>query len=447
MTRWLVAIAAALIVIGAGYVVFLNSEPTVVRLTPGRSMRTPLAGALLGAFAAGGLLVGLLAAGSAGLRGWREWRVRRRARRDARRAELRARARDLLWHGDSGKARTELLRGEGAAPTDVASLTLLAESYLHEGDATTARKVIEEGLVRVGLEPRLLDLLAEACERTGDLRAAADALERARVVQPESLRLGRRLRDVYAAAGRWPEALSVQAQLLLRVRDPAALVREQRMMRGLRYEAALGEPEPQRSARLLIALAREDPTFVPAWVSAGDALARAGRALAARRVWERGARYRPAAVLLERIERANTDERHPERTARVYRRLLRRHPRARSLPLLFARFLVLQQRFEEAGEVLRALPEPAAGNSFAHLVWGELHRRQGQHDQASAAFAQAAVRQVSGASSFRCAACLQPTEAWEGHCPACRRWDTLHADAELTAESAPAGDAVATSPG
>src|SRR2546429_1819596 len=199
------------------------------------------------------------------------------------------------------------------------------------------------------------------------------------------------------------------------------------MMRGLRYEAALGEPEPRRSARLLIALAREDPTFVPAWVSAGDALARAGRTLAARRVWERGARYRPAAVLLERIERANTDERHPERTARVYRRLLRRHPRARSLPLLFARFLVLQQRFEEAGEVLRALPEPAAGNSFAHLVWGELHRRQGQHDQASAAFAQAAVRQVSGASSFRCAACLQPTEAWEGPSPACPRSGTLRA--------------------
>ena len=78
----------------------------------------------------------------------------------------------------------------------MASLTLLAESYLHEGDAATARKVIEEGLVRVGLEPRLLDLLAEACERTGDLRAAADALERARVVQPESLRLGRRLRGL-----------------------------------------------------------------------------------------------------------------------------------------------------------------------------------------------------------------------------------------------------------
>src|SRR5439155_625886 len=163
--------------------------------------------------------------------------------------------------------------------------------------------------------PRLLDLLAEACERGGDLRAAAEALERARLTQPESRRLGRRLLDLYAAAGRWPEALSIQAQLLLRVRQPAALAREQQMMPG-------------------------------------------------------------------------------------------------------PRFLILHDRFEEAGEVLRGLPDPAAGNAFAHLLWGELHRRQGHHDQASAAFAQAAGPQLAGASSFRCAACLEPADAWQGYCPA-----------------------------
>ncbi|TMA64943.1 MAG: hypothetical protein E6J69_14235, partial [Deltaproteobacteria bacterium] len=249
MTRWLVAIAVALLVIGAGYVVFLNGEPTVVRLTPERSLRAPLAGVLLGAFLAGGTVVGLIAAGSAGVRGWRGWRARRRAQRDARRAEATARARDLLWHGDSEQARMELLRGESGAPADVPSLALLAESYLQEGDSSAARKVIDEGLVRVGFDPHLLDLLAEACERGGDLRAAAEALERARLTQPESRRLGRRLRDLYAAAGRWPEALSIQAQLLLRVRQPAALAREQQMMRGLRYQAALAEPDPRRAAR------------------------------------------------------------------------------------------------------------------------------------------------------------------------------------------------------
>src|SRR5437870_9738381 len=104
---------------GAGYVVFLNGEPTVVRLTPGRSLRAPLAGVLLGAFAAGGTVVGLLAAGSAGVRGWREWRARRRARRGGRRAEAAARARDPPWHGGSGQARREPPRGGGGAPAGV----------------------------------------------------------------------------------------------------------------------------------------------------------------------------------------------------------------------------------------------------------------------------------------------------------------------------------------
>ena len=113
-------------------------------------------------------------------------------------------------------------------------------------------------------------LLAEAAERTGDLRAAADALERARAVHPESPRLARRLRDVHAAAGRWSEALVVQGEILLRVHDATTLVREERVLRGLRYQAALAEPEPRRAARLLVAIAREDPSFVPAWVSAGD---------------------------------------------------------------------------------------------------------------------------------------------------------------------------------
>src|SRR5207302_4403245 len=126
-----------------------------------------------------------------------------------------------------GQARTELLRGEGGAPADVPSLALLAETYLQEGDPAAARQVIDDGLMRVGFDPRLLDFLAEACERTGDLRAAAEALERARLAQPESPPLAPRLRDVYDAAGRWPEAVSIQGQPLLRVRKPLGLAADQ----------------------------------------------------------------------------------------------------------------------------------------------------------------------------------------------------------------------------
>ena len=80
MTRWLGAVIAALFLIGAGYVVFLNPDPVVVHVTPRRSYTPPLAAALLTAFAAGGCLVGLAAVVRAGRRGWHSWRARRRTR-------------------------------------------------------------------------------------------------------------------------------------------------------------------------------------------------------------------------------------------------------------------------------------------------------------------------------------------------------------------------------
>jgi len=430
MTRWLGAIVAALLVIAAGYLLFLNPEPVVVRLTPERTMTWPLAGALLAAFAAGGVVVAAIAAVRAGARGWRSWRADRAARRETRRAEAVARAQHLAWSGDYAQARTELLRGEDDVPTDVGRLVLLAETHLAEGDGAGARKILDAGIHRVGLAPRLLDLLAEAAERSGDLRGAADALERARVGQPDSPRLARRLRDVYAAAGRWSEALELQGQILLRTHDAVTLAREEQMMRGLRYQAALAERDALRAARVLLGIAREDPTFVPAWVSAGDFFVRAGRSLTARRLWERGARHRPAVALLERLERLTASEGKPDRMARVYRRLQRRHPENPAVAFMFARSAIARGALDQAAEILEALPASLAGQPIAHALWGEVHRRRGNHSLAADTYARAYGTDLGLAGPFRCMACGHPADSWTGYCPSCRRWGTYEAPGE-----------------
>src|SRR5207245_9854390 len=115
-----------------------------------------------------------------------------------------------------------------------------------------------------------------------------------RAARPRSPRVAGGRPAVHEAAGRWSEARVVQGEILLRIHDATTLAREERVLRGLRYQAALAEPEPRRAARLLVAIAREDPSFVPAWVSAGDLFERAGRRFTARRGWQRGARRRPA---------------------------------------------------------------------------------------------------------------------------------------------------------
>jgi tetratricopeptide (TPR) repeat protein len=438
LTRWLVALVVALLAILAGYFAFLNPDPVVVHLSPERTMTWPLAAVLLASFAAGGLLVGLMASARAARRAWGRWRAVQRNRRAARQAAATARAQELVWAGEYRQARTELLRGGTNEPTDANRLALLAETHLHEGDPGAARTLIEEALPRVGNDPRLLDLLAEAAERSGDLQGAADALERARAGQPESPRLARRLRDVYRAAGRWSEALALEGEILLHVHDRAALAGEEEVLRGLRYQAALAEPDPRRASRVLLGLAREAPTFVPAWVSAGDLLAGAGRRLAARRAWERGVRRRPAVVLLERLERLNADAGRPERTTRLYRRLMRRHAQTPAIPLLLARHLIGQGALDQAADVLSGLAPPLAADPLVHALWGEVHRGRGNHSLAADSYRRAVGAEPGLASAFRCAVCRHAAERWVGYCGECGRWGTFEARADLplTASSA-----------
>jgi tetratricopeptide (TPR) repeat protein len=434
MTRWLAALVGAIVILVAGYVAFLNPEPVELHWAPERSATWPLAIVVLGAFAAGGAVVGSIAGVRAGARGWQRWRTTRRARREARQQAVVARAQHLVWSGAYRQARSELLRAEGGAvPGDATRLALLAETHLNEDDAAGARRLLEEGMRTVEPEPRLLALLAEAAERTGDLRAAAEALVRARALHPESPRLAHRLRDVHIAAGHWAEAVAVQGDILLHAHDPATLAREEQALRGLRYQAALAEPEPRRAARLLLAIAREDPRFVPAWVGAGDHFERAGRRFAARRAWERGARRRPAVVLLERLERLHASEGKPERTARLYQRLRRRHPESAALALLHARHLIAQGRLDEAEAALNTLPASAASDRLVHVLWGEVHRGRGNHSLAAETFARAFGADLGLVVPFRCAVCRRAVGEWSGYCEGCQHWGTLEAAVEQTA--------------
>jgi tetratricopeptide (TPR) repeat protein len=435
MGYWLTAIAAAALTIAAGWFFLLNGGPVVVRLAPSHTIAAPLGGALLGAFLAGGAVVGLLATAGAGLRGWRAMGARRRARREARRVETLARARQLVWTGDAAKARAELLRAPEPPESDASRLALLAETHLQEGDPAAARAVLEGGLPQVWQEPRLLDLLAQAAEALGDRRAALDALERAHAALPASPRLAARLRDGYAAAGRWEEAVAMQADILLRLRSPALLAPERERLVGLRYEASLAEPDDLRAARQLHGLAREAPEFVPAWVSAGDRYARAGRSFLARRAWKRGLRQRPAAVLLDRIEAHDHAAGQPARTTRLIRRVAGRHPGNVSVTLRLARHLLAHEAFDEAVGVLDASAVPAVPQADA--LRGELARVRGDAAAAADGFARALGPDLGLTTPWRCAACSAASATWTARCSACGRWDTLRAASEDAGGSSP----------
>lgn len=427
MKYGLIGLCAVILALAAGYMLHLNADPVTVHLAPNQHHTVPLSVALIAAIALGATVVMLLTfLGSLGRR-WKTSQQRRAERRAARRNAATSRARQLVWHRDYRKARTELQRRPGGK-VDPAEVALLAKAHLREGHNDAARQLLERSLPEIGRDPQLLDMLAEAAEREGDPKAAVAAMELAHEAEPGSPRFARRLRHLYSAAGRWQDAVRVQRELLSGTHSPAVLEEEQHVLRGLRYQAASVDPDARTAMRELRRIAREDPDFTPAWVAYGDRLAAAGRHRAARKVWERAARHHPAAILLDRLESAYAEHGEPAKVAEVYQELKHRHPDVPAVGVWFARHLLAQGGIERAAHELEAVPEPLASSGPVAMLWGDVHLARGEQAEAADAFRRAACSSLGDA--FACTACAERRAEWTGRCPSCGRWDTMQAPSE-----------------
>ena len=403
MSRWLTATLLLASALAAGTVAFLNAgDPLPVRVTPTRQVALSLGMALAIAFAAGAAVVAAIAGAGALARAWRSWRMRRTTARTA------------------AKLARERVR---------------AETLLVAGDADAARTRLAEAVTSHGPDERLLELLAGASERSGDVPGAIAAVEEARRRLPDSPRLARRLVALYGTAGRWEDALAVETDLLLSLRSADALGAETATYCGLRYEAACADPDPGRAVRRLLALAREHPAFVPAWVAAGDRLRAAGRAFRARRVLERGARVRPARVLLDCLFAAYAEANRRDRALAALRRIQARHPGDAAVVASLARRHLDDGTLDEADALLASWPTEAPAAISA--LRGELCRRQGRPEQALVHFARAAARHLAAADQ-RCRACGTSAPQWTARCAACGRWDTIVSEDEVGEPSASA---------
>jgi tetratricopeptide (TPR) repeat protein len=396
MSRWLAAIVVLAGVLAVGGVAFLNGgDPLPIRVTPSRTIALSLGMALALSFALGAAFVALLALAGATVRAGRRWRAARSAaRHDAAVTRERMRAETLLAGGDADAARTRL------------------------ANAVTVH----------GEDEHLLELLAGASEQSGDVGGAIAAVEAARARLPASPLLTRRLRALYAAAGRWEDALALEAELV-RSLGPAAAAAEATTLCGLRLEAACADAEPARAVRRLLGLAREHPGFTAAWVVAGDRLRDAGRTVRARRVYERGVRARPATVLLERLSALDAAAGQPDRTLRTLRRAIRLHPRDPAPLATLARRHLRDEAVDAAEAVLARWPADGPPVPALEALRGECCRRRGFLDEALVHLGRAAdVLHDPGA--MRCRGCGAVQGTWAPRCTSCGRWDTIAGDAD-----------------
>ena len=95
--------------------------------------------------------------------------------------------------------------------------------------------------------------------------------------------------------------------------------------------------------------------------------------------------------------------------------------------------LIAQGRLDEAAEVLNGLGPAVAGHPLVHALWGDVHRRRGNHNLAADTYARAFASDAGGVGTFQCAGCRRDVAAWTGYCEECRRWGTYEARAERAA--------------
>ncbi len=425
LKRFLGFLVLATLLGAFGALFYLNPAAVEFRLSRTRSYSLPLPLLLLLAFSLGAALVFLLA-----LVRETQWTLAdRRRRRIERRLERRraaaAEGRELLWHGHPERARV-VLRRAGAGTDGVEPAVLLAETALENDRDDEAKALLDESLGRHPSDPRLLHLLSDVHQRRGDPREATSALEQAVARRPTSPRLVRALRDSYVTEGRWSDAVRAEESLLSLLRRPEEVLREQPLLRGLRYEAALVVEPAEAKANELRAVAAGEPTFLPAAVSLGDVLRRLGRSNEAARVWIRAARRRPEPVLLSRLESLYRDLGRPKKTIALYRRLLRRFG-SPALSLGLVRFLLSEGSIDEAAAELEKTKARAPEDPDLQVLSGEVARLRGHAEIALQAFRTALDPTAAARRMHTCRACERTLAHWASRCPGCGAWDSLTA--------------------
>lgn len=355
-----------------------------------------------------------------------EWRARRGAKAAVQAAAWHAEGEAAAWAGELDRSRALMRKAWRRQAGNGSAALALASSYLDTGEYAAAQEILQAALEEDANDADLRYALGETLRRRGETREAIRMLETLRVRFPHAPRVLISLRELYRDAERWKDAADVQAAYVETL-PAAARGAEQTRLVELRYQAAIGLPDPADRVAALDTVVQSDRAFVPALVSLGDALCDSGRADEAMKLWEKAARGQPRLVFIERLLAH-------ERSAREHERILALLGRQWSdiqgdgARLILARSALASGAFEVAERELRAIGGQQAPT--VQRAWAELHHQRGDHAAAWTAISTAADRLGAGAADHRCTACGRASEAWVGYCGGCGRWDTYRASGE-----------------
>lgn len=375
----LLALAVALLVACVAYAYAMNPGDVEIRLTRTLSYRMPL-GILFVASLAIGAVAGVIAIAVQQLsHRLATWGERRKAREVALIDELNASGVALAWGGDIERSRSVLTKAWRRDPHNKTAAIGLAASYADTGEFESARATLATAVEQAPTDPDLRFALAEALRRNGDIDEAIRLHESIRVQYPHAARVLVALRELYAHAERWKEAVDVQERYIGELANAHGMSRERLRLREYRYRAALQIDDAAKRLTALLALLDEDRDYAPAIDGAGDALVAMGRAGEALKIWEKAFRRDPRSDLARRMLAQQKDNQGRRHLVALIDKFADRLP-ADDVHLLRASAALDSEALEAAQRELELVTD--ATNASVQQCWADLHQKRGDPERA-----------------------------------------------------------------
>ncbi|TYO96621.1 lipopolysaccharide biosynthesis regulator YciM [Geothermobacter ehrlichii] len=333
-----------------------------------------------------------------------------------------------LLSGDLKKARTLLQKALDRDPKRVDTLIAMANLELQDGQGEAAIKLLSQAwqIDPKNLEP--LFKLASTHEEMGNIDQARAAYQEILALEAGNRKALRSLRSLAMKEGNWEEALELQKRVIKVAQGSSRLDEEKKLLSRLRYEVARGRLEAGKADEALGAfqeLVKEQPDFVPARVSLGDAQLALNRSDEAVQTWQEGYRKLGRGVFLSRLEDHFMGVEDPASLLAFYRAEVEKQPDDMMLRLFFGKFCLRLEMVDEAIEQLQTVENAGVESSQLNFLLGEAYRRRDRLPEAIEEYQRALGTNKHLRLGYVCDNCGTPSEEWHSRCDSCSTWGSL----------------------
>ncbi len=426
-----IAVIFAVLIVFMGAITYfwgLNPDQVTVALTSDLSLTQPIPIMIIGAILvglAGGFFLHIFSLSAHGIHHWR------RGRQEKKGKEVISIYREgvaRLLSGDIKKAHVLLQKALDREPSRVETCLALANVYIQEGEPQQGVNLLHKAKE---LEPRSMEVLfklASTYEEMGRDSEASKVYEEILAIESDNRKALRNLRDLQVKQGRLKDALALQKRVLKVVQGSRRQAEEQKKFLCLRYEVAslsLQEGEIDAAKAELKQIIVEDPSFIPAKVSLGDAYQAQDRPEDAAGVWRDAYKELRKGIFLARLEDMYMEEEDPTSLLNFYRSQIMERGDDLLLRLFYGKLCLRLEMIDEALEQLQTVEGSGIELPQMHLLLAEAYRRRRNIDEAVRQYKKALGVDNRLRFQFVCEQCEELVPEWQSRCSDCGAWGSF----------------------